>query len=74
MLKQICVMQIAGGGGCKALRAGADPPTAAAGYLSDKGREGGAGEGTTGKGQCAAGCHAAATEAGNREGERTGAV
>lgn len=69
-----CVMQIAGGGGSKAFRAGADPPAAAAGYLSDKGREGGAGESTIGKGECAAGCHAATTETGDREGKRAGAI
>lgn len=67
-------MQIAGGGGSKALRARADPPAAAAGYLTDKGWEGGAGESTTGEGECAAGCHAAATEAGDRETECTGAI
>lgn len=70
----LCVMQIAGGGGSKALRAGADPPAAAAGYLSDKGRERGAGKSTIGKGSCAAGCHAATTETGDGEAKRAGAI
>lgn len=70
----VCVTQIAGGGGSKALRAGADPPAAAAGYLSDKGWEGGAGKSKTGEGECASGRHAAATAAGDRAAECTGAV
>lgn len=70
----VCVMQIAGGGGSKAHRAGAYPPAAAAGYLSDKGWERGAGKSAFGERQCAAGSHAAAPEAGDRETECTGAV
>lgn len=70
----VCVMQIARGGGRKAFRAGADPLATAAGYLSDNSREGGAREGTTGKGERTAGCHAAATEAGDGEAKRPGAV